>query len=53
VLLAKGAIDIAALVPIVRRAGGRVTDADALDTLSVLATNGILHVDVLRRVAAT
>jgi histidinol-phosphatase len=64
-LLAEGAIDIAgefdvkpwdiaALVPIVREAGGRITDADgrdALDTLSVLATNGILHDDVLRRVA--
>jgi histidinol-phosphatase len=64
-LLAEGAIDIAgefdvkpwdiaALVPIVREAGGRITDADgadALDTLSVLATNGILHDEVLRRVA--
>lgn len=56
-LLAEGAIDIAgefdvkpwdiaALVPIVREAGGRITDADgtaALDTLSVVATNGLLH----------
>jgi histidinol-phosphatase len=63
-LLAEGAIDIAgefdvkpwdvaALVPIVREAGGRITDADgtdALDTLSVVATNGILHDEVLRRV---
>lgn len=64
-LLAEGAIDIAgefdvkpwdiaALVPIVREAGGRITDADgadALDTLSVLATNGHLHDEVLRRIA--
>jgi histidinol-phosphatase len=64
-LLAEGAIDIAgefdvkpwdiaALVPIVREAGGRITDADgadAVDTLSVLATNGVLHDEVLRRVA--
>jgi histidinol-phosphatase len=62
-LLAEGAIDvaaefdvkpwdIAALVPIVREAGGRVTDADgadALDTLSVVATNGRLHDAVLER----
>lgn len=63
-LLAEGAIDIAgefdvkpwdiaALVPIVREAGGRVTDVDgaenALDTLSVIATNGLLHDDVLAR----
>lgn len=66
-LLAEGAIDIAgefdvkpwdiaALVPIVREAGGRITDADgtdALDTLSVLATNGILHDEILRRVATS
>jgi histidinol-phosphatase len=64
-LLAEGAIDIAgefdvkpwdiaALVPIVREAGGRITDVDgtdALDTLSVIATNGILHDEILRRVA--
>lgn len=63
-LLAEGAIDIAgefdvkpwdiaALVPIVREAGGRVTDADgtaALDTLSVVATNGLLHDAVLERI---
>jgi histidinol-phosphatase len=62
-LVAEGAIDvaaefdvkpwdIAALVPIVREAGGRVTDADgtdALDTLSVVATNGLLHDAVLER----
>lgn len=66
-LLAEGAIDIAgefdvkpwdiaALVPIVREAGGRITDVDgtdALDTLSVIATNGILHDEILRRVAAS
>jgi len=65
-LLAEGAIDIAgefdvkpwdiaALVPIVREAGGRVTDVDgtenALDTLSVVATNGLLHDEVIRRLA--
>jgi histidinol-phosphatase len=62
-LLAEGALDIAgefdvkpwdiaALVPIVREAGGKVTDADgtdALDTLSVIATNGLLHDAVLDR----
>jgi histidinol-phosphatase len=65
-LLAEGAIDIAgefdvkpwdiaALVPIVREAGGTVTDADgtgALDTLSVIATNGLLHDAVLARLTA-
>lgn len=65
-LLAEGAIDIAAefdvkpwdiaaLVPIVREAGGRVTDVDgtenALDTLSIVATNGLLHDAVLGRLA--
>ncbi|GAA3762287.1 histidinol-phosphatase [Microbacterium kribbense] len=42
--------DIAAHVPIVRAAGGRFTDidgADAIDTRSSLATNGILHDDYL------
>jgi histidinol-phosphatase len=62
-LLAEGAIDIAgefdvkpwdiaALVPIVREAGGRITDADGADdltTLSVVATNGLLHDRVLTR----
>lgn len=65
-LLAEGAIDIAgefdvkpwdiaALVPIVREAGGRITDADGADdltTLSVIATNGLLHDAVLARLAA-
>lgn len=60
-LLAEGAIDIAAefdvkpwdvaaLYPIVREAGGTVTDAgggDRLDTLSIVATNGALHQVVL------
>jgi histidinol-phosphatase len=64
-LLAEGAIDIAgefdvkpwdiaALVPIVREAGGRITDADGADdltTLSVIATNGLLHNRVLARLA--
>ncbi len=38
--------DIAAAVPIVREAGGRMTafdGADTLSSLSALATNGILH----------
>ena len=62
-LLAEGAIDIAgefdvkpwdvaALVPIITEAGGRVTTAtgtDRLDELSVIATNGLLHDAVLER----
>jgi histidinol-phosphatase len=65
-LLAEGAIDVAgefdvkpwdvaALMPIVREAGGRVTSVDGVETIdggSVLATNGTLHEEVLRRVAA-
>jgi histidinol-phosphatase len=42
--------DIAALVPIVREAGGAVTDVtggDRLDTLSIVASNGALHGAVL------
>jgi histidinol-phosphatase len=60
-LLAEGAIDIAAefdvkpwdiaaLTPIVREAGGTVTDADGgdrLDGLSIITTNGALHQTVL------
>lgn len=44
--------DIAALVPIVREAGGRVSDVDGADPLtsdSLLATNGLLHDEVLAR----
>ncbi len=62
-LLAEGAIDVAgefdvkpwdvaALVPIITEAGGRVTTAtgtDRLDELSVIATNGLLHDVVLDR----
>jgi histidinol-phosphatase len=62
-LLAEGAIDVAgefdvkpwdvaALVPIVTEAGGRVTTAtgtDHLDELSVIATNGLLHDVVVDR----
>lgn len=62
-LVAEGAIDIAgefdvkpwdvaALVPIVTAAGGRVTTATgtaSLDELSVVATNGLLHDAVLER----
>ncbi len=64
-LLAEGAIDIAgefdmkpwdiaALVPIVREAGGTATTAegdDRLDTGSVITTNGVLHQMVLDRLA--
>jgi histidinol-phosphatase len=64
-LLAEGAIDIAgefdmkpwdiaALVPIIREAGGTATTAegdDRLDTGSILATNGMLHPAVLQKVA--
>jgi len=64
-LVAEGAIDIAgefdmkpwdiaALVPIVREAGGTATSAegdDRLDTGSIIATNGALHQAVLDRVA--
>lgn len=42
--------DIAAHVPIVREAGGRFTDihgANAIDTRSSLATNGLLHDEYL------
>ncbi|MBV8144438.1 MAG: inositol-phosphate phosphatase [Gammaproteobacteria bacterium] len=44
-------LDIAALVVVVREAGGTFTDLDGapvgLDTTSVLATNGALHASVL------
>jgi len=64
-LLAEGAVDvvgefdlkpwdIAALVPIIREAGGTVTDADGADTFdtgSVLASNGLLHADAVRLTA--
>jgi histidinol-phosphatase len=46
--------DFAALVPIVEEAGGRVTDFDGGKPTHrgpVLATNGLLHDDVLRRLA--
>lgn len=62
-LVAEGAVDIAcepelnlydmaALVPIVTEAGGRFTSLDGADGPfggNALATNGILHSDVLRR----
>lgn len=62
-LVAEGAIDvagefdvkpwdIAALVPVVSEAGGRVTTVTGgseLDQLSVIATNGLLHDAVLER----
>jgi histidinol-phosphatase len=62
-LLAEGAIDIAgefdvkpwdvaALIPIITEAGGRVTTAtgtERLDELSVIATNGVLHDEVMER----
>lgn len=43
--------DIAAAVPIVEEAGGRMTSFDGADTLaagSALATNGVLHEEFLR-----
>ena len=60
-LLAEGAIDvagefdlkpwdIAALAPVVREAGGRLTTIDGEESIwtpSVLASNGILHDEVL------
>ena len=60
-LLAEGAIDIAgefdvkawdvaALIPVITEAGGRVTSASgstSFDELSVIATNGLLHDEVL------
>lgn len=66
-LLAEGAIDlagefdvkawdIAALVPIITEAGGRVTSvtgSDRLDELSVLASNGVLHDTVVERLRAS
>jgi histidinol-phosphatase len=66
-LLAEGAIDvagefdlkpwdIAALVPVIREAGGTVTTLDGGDDVltngGLLATNGAVHADVLRIVAA-
>ncbi len=65
-LVAEGAIDIAgefdlkpwdvaALVPVVREAGGRittVTGADPLTDDSILATNGLLHDRVLAALSA-
>lgn len=48
--------DLAALVPIVREAGGRFTDisgADRIDTLSSLATNGHLHEQVVAALRAS
>lgn len=64
-LLAEGAIDIAgefdlkpwdlaALIPIVREAGGAITTADGdgrLDAGSLIATNGALHQQVLDSIA--
>ncbi|MGO3886039.1 MAG: inositol monophosphatase family protein [Mycetocola sp.] len=46
--------DLAALVPIVREAGGRFTDVDGQDSISTrssLASNGLLHNELLERVA--
>jgi histidinol-phosphatase len=42
--------DIAALVPVIREAGGRVTTVDGGDPLdddSILVSNGVLHDRVL------
>lgn len=46
--------DIAALLPIIREAGGRVTDADGAEPLrtgSLVASNGAIHDEVLAIVA--
>jgi histidinol-phosphatase len=65
-LVAEGAIDIAgefdlkpwdiaALVPVVREAGGRITTVTGTDSLtdgSILATNGLLHDRVLAALSA-
>jgi histidinol-phosphatase len=65
-LLAEGALDVmvepelsiwdvAALIPIVTEAGGAVTDLDGRPGPgggSAIATNGILHEDILGRLAA-
>jgi histidinol-phosphatase len=49
-------LDIAALAVIVEAAGGKFTDLQGapvgLETTSVLATNGILHAEVLRTLSA-
>ena len=49
-------LDIAALTVIVEEAGGRVTDLEgnaiALDTTSILATNGVLHDALLKALRA-
>ena len=64
-LLAEGALevmvepelslwDVAALIPIVTEAGGRITDLDgrpAADKSSVIGTNGLLHESVLTALA--
>ena len=66
-LLAEGALeamvepelslwDVAALIPIVTEAGGRITDLNgrpAGDKTSVIGTNGILHETVLTALGAT
>ncbi|MFC7527793.1 histidinol-phosphatase [Actinoplanes sp. GCM10030250] len=64
-LLAEGALDamvepelslwdMAALIPIITEAGGRITDLDGrptADKSSVIGTNGLLHEDVLAALA--
>jgi histidinol-phosphatase len=50
-----GAWDMAALVPIVEEAGGRITAVDGsapLDGGNAVSTNGLLHDDVLRTLGA-
>ena len=49
-----GSYDVAALIPIVQEAGGQITSYDGGPTLnggSAVATNGLLHADVLRLLA--
>ncbi|MSQ42120.1 MAG: histidinol-phosphatase [Dehalococcoidia bacterium] len=47
--------DIAALLPIIEEAGGRLTDIEGRTTIEAghsITTNGVLHDDVLRRLRA-
>jgi histidinol-phosphatase len=47
--------DLAAPVVVIEEAGGKVTDADGtrrIDTPSFVGSNGVLHAEILRRLAA-
>jgi histidinol-phosphatase len=48
--------DVAALIPVVEEAGGRITALDGSSALtggSAVTTNGLLHEEVLDLIAAT